>query len=154
MIGQRKGFRHSEESKRKIAEARKGQEMSEHTKKLMRKVAKKNPHAYKKGNVPWIRGKKLPQMAQARIGQGNPNWRGGIKIEGGYVVIYSPLHPNHKQNYVKRANLVMEGIIGRYLVGDEMVHHKNRNRQDDRPNNLQLCANKSEHMKIHRKEGL
>lgn len=153
-IGQKKGFHHSEETKRRIAEKLRGRPMSEHTKELMRQVAKKNPHAFKPGHRTWNEGKKLTEMAKRRIGPGNPNWKGGEKIEDGYIWIYSPLHPRSRKGYAKRADLVMEGIIGRHLIKDEVVHHKNRDRMDDRPINLELCANRSEHMRIHRHEGL
>ena len=52
----------------------------------------------------------------------------------------------------------MEEIIGRYLIPPEMVHHKGikypfgsiENKQDDRPENLQLFANRKKHTKFHR----
>ena len=34
--------------------------------------------------------------------------------------------------------LVMEKVIGRYLLPTDRVHHKNGDRQDNRPENLEL----------------
>ena len=78
----------------------------------------------------------------------------GICHDQGYVWIYKPSHPRaHKKGgkcgFVKRSYLVIEKVIGRYVRIGEIVHHKNRIRNDDRPENLQLCANHSEHTKIH-----
>lgn len=36
--------------------------------------------------------------------------------------------------------MVMEGIIGRHLHGDESVHHINGVRNDNRPENLELWS--------------
>ena len=41
--------------------------------------------------------------------------------------------------------IVTEYSIGRKLTGGEVVHHKDKNRYNNLPNNLVLCANKSEH---------
>ena len=45
--------------------------------------------------------------------------------------------------------VVMEQHLGRKLRTDEVVHHINRNRKDNRLNNLQLMT-RSEHSKLHR----
>jgi len=45
-------------------------------------------------------------------------WKGGRSVQNGYVYIYSPNHPNRNamgKGYVKRARLVMENHLGRYL---------------------------------------
>lgn len=47
--------------------------------------------------------------------------------------------------------LVMEEFLGRKLLSDEHVHHINRNKRDNRVENLLVCSNK-EHKEIHARE--
>lgn len=90
----------------------------------------------------------------------NSNWKGGVKKSNGYVYILSPNHPNcHCDGYVKRATLVIEKNIGRYLKKGEEIHHKGakypvnsiENKSDDRLENLQLFSSKGEHSAFHHK---
>ena len=65
-------------------------------------------------------------------------WLGGRrKDERGYILIYSPNHPRAtRHNYVYEHRLVMEQNIGRYLKRNEIVHHLNGVRDDNRIENL------------------
>ncbi len=74
------------------------------------------------------------------------------KRKDGYISIYIPQHPNSsKEGYVMEHVLVMESKIGRYLKKDEVVHHKNKIRDDNRIENLQLMTFR-EHAGLHMKE--
>lgn len=64
-------------------------------------------------------------------------------IEKGYRKIYMPSHPNAtKHGMIMEHRLVMEQIIGRYLEKHETVHHKNGDRLDNRPENLELWSSR------------
>jgi len=85
-------------------------------------------------------------------GKDHWNWRGGIKNNNGYVMVYQPKHPHcDQQGYVRQHRLVMEEDLGRLLEKDEVVHHINGNRADNVIENLQLLS-KKEHDLIHLRE--
>ena len=74
------------------------------------------------------------------------------KRKDGYIMVYVPDHPlATKEGYVMEHILVMEKHIGRYITRDEVVHHINENRSDNRIENLRLMTFK-EHAKFHLEE--
>lgn len=80
----------------------------------------------------------------------HPAWRGGTRLCLGYTYLYMPDHPHAEKTsgYVKRSVVVACKMIKRDLFSNEVVHHINENRLDDRPENL-LVLTRSEHTKLH-----
>ena len=108
-----------------------------------------------------LTGKTMPDAVKEKMsvsakerqqGESHTCWKGGrIKSSRGYILIWKKEHPGAGlKGYVSEHRLIMEDIIGRYLTPEEEVHHKNFIRSDNNPDNLQLFANHSEHMKAHK----
>lgn len=86
-----------------------------------------------------------------QYGENNDSWRGGkIVDEAGYTLIQCKGHPRASKcgAYVMEHILVAEKTIGRYLADNEVVHHINGRKWDNRPENLAVMT-KSEHVKLH-----
>jgi hypothetical protein len=81
-------------------------------------------------------------------GKNNPAWKGGRMIDKtGYVLILMPDHPEaNRHGYIREHRLVMERMIGRLLLPAEVVHHKDDDRQNNSPDNLELFATNAEHL--------
>lgn len=74
---------------------------------------------------------------------------GRITNSYGYIMIKKPSHPFAQESgYVREHRLVMEVELQRYLTADEIIHHKNRNKSDNRPENLEV-VDMAEHRRIH-----
>jgi len=67
-------------------------------------------------------------------------------------MVYSPGHPkSNKEGYIGEHILVAEKSLGRYLPDGSEVHHWNRIRSDNRPENLLICPSAAYHQLIHKR---
>lgn len=135
------GYLNSPETRIKISQRLKGRKLSEETKNKM-KIA-----VNKRDCGKFWRGKRRPEIT----GEKSHLWKGGVSSDGnGYRVVYNPHHPfAKKRGYIFEHRLVMEKHLGRYLESQEVVHHINDKRDDNRLENLQLFKNNNEHIKFH-----
>lgn len=168
----KKGEKMSAEQKRKISNANRGIWLEKRCKTCgktfyipsYRNIAKYcslscNPQVFKKGSTPWNKDKKCPEMSGENNyfygkffkGEKNPSWQGGkLQDQWGYILIYKPNHPfRGSRPYIREHRLVMEEHLGRYLLPEERVHHRNGIRDDNRIENLMYFPNASEHQKFH-----
>jgi HNH endonuclease len=91
------------------------------------------------------RGRKYP-IGFYKKGVEARNWRGGRYInEFGYFMVYNPEHPRSHHGYVREHIMIMEKHIGRPILRNEEIHHKNGNRQDNRIENLVLMPRLTHH---------
>ena len=90
---------------------------------------------------------------QSHASRGSKNYRykgGKCRHANGYWLVSMPHHPRAtNQGYMFEHRLVMEKCLKRYLRADEIVHHINFNKADNRIDNLRLLS-KGEHMRLHR----
>ena len=85
----------------------------------------------------------------SRDGERNANWRGGRRTHAlGYVMAYAPDHPAAVNGAVLEHRLVAEVTLGRYVADDEVVHHVNSDKRDNRSDNLAVMT-QAEHASLH-----
>lgn len=94
-------------------------------------------------------------MGRIRKGEDNHMWKGGRTVtEHGYVLLRvgTDHHLADVRGYAYEHRVVGETVLGRRLTADEVVHHRNHNRQDNRPENL-IVMTKAWHGVEHRTAG-
>lgn len=70
-------------------------------------------------------------------GSAHPSWKGGRSVSvTGYVYVYDEQSGTRRREH----QVVMEQVLGRKLLRNESVHHKNGQRDDNRPENLELWS--------------
>lgn len=75
-------------------------------------------------------------------GSAHPRWKGGRWLDSdGYVVIWTP-------DGWRREHRVIAGA-----AEGEVVHHRDRNKANNNPANLEVLRSHAEHMRIHAQEG-
>ncbi len=77
-------------------------------------------------------------------------WKGRTRHAEGYVIVTVEPGRNGRKDLEHR--IVMERVLGRKLRRGEVVHHKNGIRDDNRPENLELCENSGVHIAKHHPE--
>lgn len=125
------------------------------TKRTREKISKAH-----KGKVSPMKDKKMSVETRLKISKShkgkyriNTKYGGHIKQRpDGYISVYCPDNSRaNKEGYVMEHILIMQEHINRVLKDDEVVHHKNKIRNDNRIENLQLMTFK-EHARLHMKE--
>lgn len=103
------------------------------------------PHA---GNM---KGRKRDD---ARYGEENPAWKGGVTYRRGKGNYIGPRYVRcpekwlmmaRKDGYIMEHRLVMAEWVGRPLTRTEVVNHKNHNPRDNRRENLELYPTNGDH---------
>ena len=124
------------------------------TRKQLTDAQKKAMSDANKGRPSSRKGIPLSEETKKKISSSHKIQGAGHKKNrvDGYVAIYYPSHPkSDKTGYIMEHQYIMEQHIGRHLNDDEVVHHKNHIRNDNRIENLQLMTFK-EHASLHMRE--
>lgn len=137
----RRGWHHTDASKAKSRQAHLGVPKPAGFQEKMRKLRTGFKHS----------PESLLKMSQQQSLAGNARWKGGRHIaKTGYVWIKNKTHPHRKAgDYVLEHRLVMEKFLGRYLNPEEVVHHINGVRDDNRLENLVLFPDQAAHRTHH-----
>ncbi len=138
-----KGRKLSEDHRKNISRSLKGRKITWSNKITQTKKKNGTNKCYntgrthfKKGRKAWNKGKRMQKIGRKRL-------------SAGYREIYLPKHHlASKLGYVAEHRLIMERYIKRPLKSEEVVHHINGKRADNRINNLMLFKNQSEHQKF------
>ena len=116
------GKKQKESSKKLLSIAHTGKELSEEHKQKLSAVRKGKSHG-------WCKKRRID--------------------EKGYILLWKPEHPmSNNTGYVFEHRLVMAEKLGRTIHKEEIVHHLNEVKDDNRPENLELHS-RSTHAKHH-----
>lgn len=77
---------------------------------------------------------------------------GRTVVQNGYIWEYSPGNPQENLwGYAFQHRLVAEWCLGRFLSAEEVVHHENEKKDDNRPENLRVFATAGDHIHFHQR---
>ena len=87
----------------------------------------------------------------AHLKENNLRWKGGKFINNqGYIFVKTNNFQRTTRGYERQHRIVVENQLGIELTKDQIIHHINGNKIDNRIENLQITT-KTEHPKIHKK---
>ncbi len=109
---------------------------------IMARGRKQSPEAIANRLAAYIKNGNI-QKAQQRRGPANPQFL-GVKMCSGYIWVWI-----EGRGYVAEHRLIAELMLGRKLKNDEIVHHRNEIKHDNRPRNLAVMK-RNEHVQEHR----
>lgn len=154
----------SEEQKAKISAATKGKVITaEQRAKISSALKNRSLSAETKEKMSLARlGTTMPEATREKIsatrlrigfpgkrGKDSATWKGGKTIKDGYILISQPDHPHaNNHGYVREHVLVMCNHLGRYLEPNEIIHHINGVKHDNRLENLVILT-RAEHCLEH-----
>ena len=87
---------------------------------------------------------------QRNSGQKPWNWRGGYLSRGYRYIPSGERYRNGKMKYRAEHRIIAAQAIARAITSREHVHHKNLNRSDNRPENLEVLPSHI-HQRLHQK---
>lgn len=90
-------------------------------------------------------------LSKIRSGSGSWKWKGGTKMQNGYLFKKTDGLPNGRRYYPIH-RIVAETALGRRLKGQECVHHINGDKQDNKNSNLIICDRRY-HQWLHKHMG-
>ena len=88
--------------------------------------------------------------SECELGEKNSSWKGGRKISPqGYVLIMKKGYESSDcMGYIFEHRYIAEQVMGRYLNKNEVVHHINGDKKDNKIENLKVMTN-GEHTILH-----
>lgn len=85
-------------------------------------------------------------------GDKSPLWKGGRFKNNGYMWIKKPEHPRaDSHGYILEHIVIAEKSLGRSLLPNEIVHHKDEDGTNNSPRNLKVMT-RSDHNCLHRRK--
>ena len=89
-------------------------------------------------------------MGKSRRAENHPCYVERQKTKHGYIKVHIKNHPlADDRGLIFEHRLIIEKHLGRYLKEEEVIHHINGIKDDNRIENLRLFKNNYQHMKFH-----
>ena len=100
------------------------------------------------------RGVPRTKKGHQNRGSGNGMWKSGALVNiAGYRMIHMPHHPKAQKprGYILEHRIIPEAYLGRVLDDDETVHHIDKMKLNNFPENLAVLSRK-DHTRFHNGE--